>query len=94
MAKVRRSTLAEPIPLVGWSLCSSSAESPEELRATTAPDAWLAIDGPTTVAAALRSHGLWDFGRPRPFDSESWWYRCRIPAARPIGEGSSCVLRI
>jgi beta-mannosidase len=93
MAKLARSTLAVPIALEGWSFVSSrsSAETPEELANASSP--WLPIDAPTTVAAALRSKGQWDFGCPRAFDSETWWYRCRLPAG-PAEKDERWVLRI
>lgn len=77
MALVRRATFVEPVALEGWSLLRSSAERPEEL----APSGdWLPLVGPMTVAAALRSHGQWDFDRPCAFDAETWWFRCQLPA--------------
>ncbi|MGH9142058.1 MAG: glycoside hydrolase family 2 protein, partial [Vicinamibacterales bacterium] len=39
---------------------------------------WIDCDGPLLVAAALRAAGQWDVDRPRDFDSEDWWYRCRF----------------
>ena len=32
------------------------------------------------VAAALRAAGRWDLDRPRDFDADDWWYRCRFSA--------------
>lgn len=57
--------------LAGWSFACSTAELPEQLDGV----AWRPIDGPMTVAAALRSHGLWNFSQRRSFDDETWWYR-------------------
>jgi beta-mannosidase len=42
---------------------------------------WLAIDGPMTVAAALRAAGRWNLDAPRrDFDDEAWWFRARFEA--------------
>ncbi|MDF2691849.1 MAG: glycoside hydrolase family 2 protein, partial [Labilithrix sp.] len=76
MALVRGSSLAETVALDGWAFAESSAETPQALGDAR----WLPILEPMTVAAALRSHGLWDFDRPRPFDDETWWFRATIPA--------------
>jgi beta-mannosidase len=48
--------------------------------AVTPSDAdWVAIAGPTTVAAALRELGRWTFDTRRDFDAETWWFRARLP---------------
>jgi beta-mannosidase len=39
---------------------------------------WLSCDEPITAAAALRAADKWDVERPRNFDAEDWWYRCRF----------------
>ncbi len=58
---------------------------------------WMPCDGPMTAAAALRARGLWDDDRPRDFDADDWWYRCRFaadpqaPAARLRFEGLATV---
>lgn len=42
---------------------------------------WLEIDGPATVAAALRASGQWSLDSPRrDFDDEAWWFRARFDA--------------
>jgi beta-mannosidase len=89
MALVRRSTLVEPIPIAGWSLAESTAERPDDLGAAE----WSENPTATTVAAALRSHKRWDFDRPRPFDAETWWFRCNLPELRS-GQGERNILRI
>jgi beta-mannosidase len=47
---------------------------------------WRSCRGPMPAAAALRACGAWDLERPRDFDAEDWWYRCRFTAdlARPV----------
>jgi beta-mannosidase len=54
------------------------AQAPEDLE-TLAP-AWIPCEGPMPAAAALRAAGCWDLDRPRDFDAEDWWYRCRFAA--------------
>src|SRR5688572_14529995 len=81
---IRGSTLREVIPLEQWAILESSSETPPE-------GAWLPIPGPSTIATALRALGLWDFRRPRAFDSETWWMRCQVPA---LPAGAKHVLRI
>jgi beta-mannosidase len=88
MALVRGATLVEPLPLGGWALVEAAVDRPEDVRGE-----WIEVEGPTTVAAALRSRGLWDFDRPRPLDAETWWFRCRLPEA-PSEPGIRNVLRI
>jgi len=39
---------------------------------------WIACEHPMPVAAALRAVDRWDFDRPRDFDADEWWYRCRF----------------
>jgi beta-mannosidase len=77
MALVRGSTFSEIVALDGWAFAQAAAETPEELGQVEVH--WLPLAEPTTVAAGLRSHGQWDFDRPRPFDDETWWFRARIP---------------
>ena len=89
MALVRGSTLLSTTALDGWSFARSSAERPDGLGDAE----WLPLAAPTTVAAALRSHGQWDFDKPRPFDDETWWYRARIPAVE-LEAGGRHVLRL
>jgi len=49
--------------------------------AGTPEDTWIAIDGPATVAAALRGIGRWSLDEPaRRFDAEDWWFRLRFDA--------------
>jgi len=49
--------------------------------AGTPEDTWIAIDGPTTVAAALRGVERWSLDEPaRRFDAEDWWFRLRFDA--------------
>ena len=56
-----------------------------------AEPAWLAIEGPQPVAAALAAAGQWSLDGPaRDFDAECWWYRCRFDA--PGGSSSGRVL--
>jgi beta-mannosidase len=57
------------------SLAPGRATDPAELERED-PE-WIACDGPMPAAAALRAAGLWDFDRPRDFDADDWWYRCR-----------------
>ena len=67
-------------PLLGrWAV---AAVTPGHARCPSDLDSrdldWLACDGPMTAAAALRAAGLWDVERPRNFDADDWWYRCRF----------------
>src|ERR1700752_613350 len=39
---------------------------------------WIGCDEPMPVAAALRAADRWDVDRPRDFDADDWWYRCRF----------------
>src|SRR5207253_7921124 len=57
-------------------------DSPGASSRPTPPTAgWLAIDGPTTVAAALRDAGQWSLDGPRrDFDDEDWWFRAQFDA--------------
>src|SRR5262245_60280088 len=55
------------------------AQTPADLDRLT-PE-WMACRKPMPAAAALRAAGLWDLDRPRDFDAEDWWYRCRFSAA-------------
>jgi beta-mannosidase len=57
-------------------VAAGRASQPSDLDALQLP--WIRCDGPMTAAAALRSCGRWDFDRPRDFDDEDWWYRCRF----------------
>ena len=42
---------------------------------------WLAIDGPGTVAAALRAIGQWSLDAPaQRFDADDWWFRAQFDA--------------
>lgn len=69
-------------PLVGvWTLAAMApgrAQAPADLEALT-PE-WIPCDGPMTAAAALRAAERWDLDRPRDFDADDWWYRCRFTA--------------
>ena len=41
---------------------------------------WVKVEEATTVAAALRSAGLWSVDSPqRRFDAEEWWWKTRLP---------------
>lgn len=66
-----------------WEICSTLAgtfDGPEALEESNPQ--WLAIDGLTTAAAALRSVGQWSAtGHHRRFDAEDWWFRTRFRAA-------------
>jgi len=69
-----------------WALATTTPDrlqTPADLE-TLALD-WIPCEGPMPVAAALRAAGKWDLDRPRDFDTEEWWYRCRFtsPAADP-----------
>ena len=39
---------------------------------------WIGCDEPMPVAAALRAADRGDVDRPRDFDADDWWYRCRF----------------
>ncbi|MEJ6022200.1 glycoside hydrolase family 2 protein [Ramlibacter sp. PS4R-6] len=59
-----------------WALACSAGDSD-----SPPADGWLAIDGPMTVAAALRAAGRWSLDAPRRnFDDEAWWFRARFDA--------------
>src|SRR6476660_1874901 len=70
-------------PLEGeWEIAAVApgrAQTPADLEGL-APE-WIACSGPMPAAAALRAAGRWDLDRPRDFDAEDWWYRCRFSAA-------------
>ncbi len=45
-----------------------------------APPQWIAADGPTTAAAALRRAGRFDPECSPDFDADDWWFQCRFQA--------------
>jgi beta-mannosidase len=70
-------------PLDGvWEIGAAApgrAQTPADLEGLALD--WIACSGPMPAAAALRAAGLWDLDRPRDFDAEDWWYRCRFSAS-------------
>ena len=61
-----------------WSLCPGG---PERDAAPPPAGEWLAMEGPTTVAEALRRAGRWSpDAAARDFDDECWWLRARFDA--------------
>jgi beta-mannosidase len=70
-------------PLDGvWEIAAAApgrAQTPADLEGLALD--WIACSGPMPAAAALRAAGRWDLDRPRDFDVEEWWYRCRFSAS-------------
>jgi beta-mannosidase len=70
-------------PLDGvWEIAAAApgrAQTPADLEGLALD--WIACSGPMPAAAALRAAGRWDLDRPRDFDVEDWWYRCRFSAS-------------
>jgi beta-mannosidase len=89
MARARLIGSGAARPLGGaWSIAAVApgrARTPADLEALALD--WIPCEGPVPAAAALRAAGRWDLDRPRDFDAEEWWYRCRFetsdPDARP-----------
>jgi beta-mannosidase len=80
MARARILGARAARPLDGtWeiaSLAAGLATTPDDLGLLH-PE-WIACDGPMPAAAALHACGRWDLDRPRDFDADDWWYRCRF----------------
>lgn len=73
----------------GWEVASlphNHCDSPAAL--TAAQPRWLPATVPGTVAESLRRSGEWDFARPRDFDADDWWYRCRFGAPADATSGA------
>jgi beta-mannosidase len=87
MARARMLGARSAQPLGGsWqvaALAPAPAATPADLDDLR--PSWIDCDGPMPAAAALRAAGRWDVDRPRDFDAEDWWYRCRFSCAQ-IGE--------
>jgi beta-mannosidase len=87
MARARLVGIGASCPIGGeWELAAvppGLVQTPDKLDAFAL--SWIGCDGPLPAAAALRTAGLWSFERPRDFDAEDWWYRCRF--APPSGSG-------
>lgn len=60
----------------GWELASSPPGLPADGVVLT----WRPALVPGTVASSLEALGEWSFARPRDFDADVWWYRCRFDA--------------
>ena len=77
----------------GWEI---AATAPSTMAAPT--DAafqtldWLPSGSIGTVAAMLRTKGLWSFTTPRRFDGEDWWYRLRFEAPPAMSAADATVL--
>ncbi len=80
MARARTLGSGMARPVVGtWTVAPvppGSVEHPSNLDALTLE--WIPCDGPMPVAAVLAAAGRWSLDRPRDFDTEDWWYRCRF----------------
>src|SRR5664279_6324829 len=80
--RVRSVSSEERSSLSGdWVLRRASAVEVAPAQAFDATDArsWTRIDGPGTVAAALRGVGLWSIDGPTlRFDADDWWFRARF----------------
>jgi beta-mannosidase len=94
VALLESSSLADAVPLEGWSFAASEATKPDDLGADLT---WLPLAGPLPVAAGLEAHGQFRLDDPRSsaidLDRDAWWYRCAIPRvdADPV---SRAILRL
>jgi len=71
---IRASSLVERLALEDVTLVASDALEPRDVQGEA-----LAVPRATTVAAALRRTGRWDYDGPS--DAQTWWLRARLPAA-------------
>src|SRR5689334_18460800 len=54
---------------------------------------WLQSGAWATVAAALRSAGVWSLDGPeRSFDAEDWWYRVQFAGQKAAGNDTRRIL--
>lgn len=82
-ARIRGVSARSRVPLnARWFLCGVPAgASPDPAQLADIAD-WLPIEGPDTVAGALRNAGLWSLDDPpRRFDAEDWWFRALFDAS-------------
>lgn len=68
---------ARPLLAADWRLCAAEPGSPRPGEGA----AWRPIEGPVTVAAALRTRGEWSLDAPaQDFDAQDWWYVAHFDA--------------
>jgi beta-mannosidase len=81
---------SDPKSLSDWSVASTPAGAVEQPDSLGSGDLqWLPLAAPGTVAAAMRTAGLWTDESMIDFDADDWWFRTSFAG----DSGSTCRLR-